>query len=237
MNKWSVAVFCVVAGLLSHSSPAATIYVWTNSPADGPGTAWTNAFHTIQAAVDAADSGDTVLVTNGVYNTGGRMAEGEGLTSRVVITNQVIVRSVNGPELTVIQGANPTRCVYLGSNTALIGFTLSSGRTLWDGFGGGSDYRGGGAYCQSAATLSNCVLAGNAAKFGGGGVYHGTLHNCILSSNYTDYDVGGGAFDATLYSCTIVSNSAAQLGGGGAGGGTLYNCILSGNTAGRGGGV
>ena len=66
----SLLLGCGLA-LLPPGSHAATYYVWTNSPADGPGTAWTNAFHTLQAAVDAAASNDTVLVTNGVYDSGG----------------------------------------------------------------------------------------------------------------------------------------------------------------------
>jgi hypothetical protein len=53
---------------------AATIYVATNSPANGPGTSWANAFHTIQGAVNVATDGDTVLVTNGTYNAGGAVA-------------------------------------------------------------------------------------------------------------------------------------------------------------------
>ena len=44
---------------------AATIFVSQSSPANGPGTVWSNALHTIQGAVDAASDGDTVLVTNG----------------------------------------------------------------------------------------------------------------------------------------------------------------------------
>ena len=51
---------------------AGDLYVWTNSPSENfPYNSWSNASHTIQAAVNAASSNDTVHVTNGVYNVGG----------------------------------------------------------------------------------------------------------------------------------------------------------------------
>ena len=52
---------------------AATRYVWQGSPSPAPPyTNWATAAHVIQDAVDAAQTGDKIVVTNGVYATGGR---------------------------------------------------------------------------------------------------------------------------------------------------------------------
>src|SRR5882724_4535173 len=66
------------------------------SPAP-PYTNWTTATAVIQDALDAASSGDTVIVTNGIYATGGRLGRGAGLTNRVVLDKAVTLQSVNGP--------------------------------------------------------------------------------------------------------------------------------------------
>jgi hypothetical protein len=64
---------------------AKTIYVWIDSPIDGPGTNWNTAYHEIQSAVDAASPGnaiipgDTVLVTNGIYSFGINVTPGAAL--------------------------------------------------------------------------------------------------------------------------------------------------------------
>jgi hypothetical protein len=76
-------IILILSLLAIIQAPAATYYVWTNSPSDGPGTTWDTAYHTIQGAVDAATDGDTVLVTNGVYDQGsnkfGRFRVCEGI--------------------------------------------------------------------------------------------------------------------------------------------------------------
>jgi hypothetical protein len=178
-----------------------------------PYTSWATAATTIQDAVNAGTTiGRLVLVTDGVYQTGTDEADG---TSRVALTN-VVLRSVNGPNVTTIDGANTVRCVYLGEDATLSGFTL------WNGSGGGvvalasgvvtnCVFTGNSDAGASGGTLYNCTLSGNS----GAGVSGATLYNCRVTGN-----AGSGASDSTLYSCTLTGNS-----GGGANGGTLYNCI------------
>ena len=66
-----------------------------------PYTNWDTAANVIQDAVDVAMAGDEIVVTNGVYDTGGRAIYGVG-SNRVAVTTPLLLRSVNGPAVTVI---------------------------------------------------------------------------------------------------------------------------------------
>jgi len=237
----TIHVALAIVTLAGWSVSAATRYVWQDSPGPTPPfDSWAQAATNIQDAVEAAVDGDTVLVMGGVYATGGRAVFGT-MTNRVAIDKAVTVESLMGPEVTVIEGApapgggdgdGAVRCVYLGTNAILSGFTLTNGHTRLDG-----DFlqeqSGGGVWCESSATLTNCIVTGNSANSGGGGVFQGTLYHCALTGNSAAS--GGGVSQGTLHNCTLTGNSA-YYDGGGANGGTLYNCTLTRNSASRRGG-
>jgi len=154
-------------------------YVALNSSSPvAPYSSWATAARNIQDAVDVASfAGALVLVSNGVYQTGGRVVDG-ATTNRVAVTKLLTMRSVNGSEVTVIDGGRSVRCAYIGDGAALVGFTLTNGA-------------GGGVWCASAsARVANCVLSGNSAYFGGG-ASGGTLIGCTLTGNSADIQGGG----------------------------------------------
>ncbi len=237
--------------LAAFNVSAATVYVSLESTNPvAPYSTWATAATKIQDAVNAAQDGDTVLVTNGVYASGGRFHldnNGSVVGNRVEITNSIELESVNGPLATTIEGADYSqiRCVFLGGKSILNGFALTKGAPSGlDVNGNPIPLRGGGVFCMPAGIITNCFLTNNR---GVGAASGGTLYNCYLSFNNgsgaancalyscvlatnTSQGVGGGVRDCTAYNCTFTGNSA-QTSGGGAQSSTLYNCILSGNSA------
>jgi hypothetical protein len=235
-----LALLLLVAG--TGSTAAAMRYVDGNSANPTlPYTNWATAAHVIQDAVDAAQAGDEIVVTNGIYATGGRAVGTNVLVNRVAADKPLTLRSVNGPEFTIIQGYQvpgttngdgAIRCVYLTDGASLSGFTLTNGATRTNG-DYALDQSGGGVRCEStSAVVTNCVLTSNSAYSGGGACCAGTLDDCTLISNSAE-NYGGGACGAwilcTLNNCTLTRNSAYM--GGGAFGCTLNNCTVTGNSA------
>jgi len=211
-----------------------------------PYLSWAAAATNIQDAVDAATvAGAVVLVTNGLYASGGRAVSGT-LTNRVAMDKPLTLRSVNGPQVTVIQGFQvpgtingdgAIRCVYLTNGAALDGFTLTNGATrAVPDYPAHRQTRGGGLWSEATngIEVSNCVMANNSANDSGGGAYQGTLNNCTLNGNSAGYS-GGGAYSSTLNNCTLDGNSAYE--GGGTSYSALNNCTLNGNSANDGGGA
>ena len=248
MKKTIGLTTAVLILFASASVWAATLYVGT---AGTPGGSY---YTEIQAAVDAAVAGDLVLVSNGVYNTGGGLEGGSALTNRVYCAKAIEIRSVDGPAATLILGApdagtggngpGAVRGVCIPWNTAAIlsGFTISNGYTLTTG-DSNLDQGGGGVRARLASLVTNCVIIGNHANGRGGGLnlQSGHAYDCQIINNRSEANTGGGVFaqradgvnDAEIYNCLIKDNVAANQPGGGLYiyiGSVISNSVISGNS-------
>ncbi|MHC4621315.1 MAG: right-handed parallel beta-helix repeat-containing protein [Planctomycetota bacterium] len=165
-----------------------TITVDDDGPAD---------FDNIQAAIDDANDGDTVIVQPGTYT-------GEGNRDIDFLGKAITVRSEDAPENCVIdcQGsiAEPHRGFrFVNNETAesvVDGFMIVGGYSPTEDVGG-YDYEVGGAiFCHSSGpTIRNCILRGNEADYwGGGGIYcvdgSPAISNTLFEGNHGH--TGGG---------------------------------------------
>ena len=202
----------VVLGSVGESS-ASTLYVDINATNPiPPFSSWATAATNIQDAVDAQQyEGGLVLVSNGTYV----------VTSEISVDKNIVIQSVNGSDVTIVDGGGTTRCFNLGGSACTIsGFTIQNGYSSWSG---------GGIYCSDTTPIvSNCSLVGNSAKWHGGGSYYGLLNNCRITGNSAGF--GGGVFHGTANNCTITDNLAYDDGGG-IYQGMASNCIVYYNMA------
>jgi len=215
----------------------------SNQAPSAPFDSWATAATNIQDAVDATATGGLILVSNGVYATGGRVLHG-AMSNRVAVSRPMTLQSVNGPEWTVIRGNQvpgtitgdgAVRCIYLADGATLIGFTLTNGASRAVG-----DYTFersvGGAFCESTGTvLSNCWINGNRGHYTVGGILSGTLYHCVVQGNSVDaYGYFGGASGTDMHDSIVAGNTAYN--GAGVSGGTLNRCTVTNNSAGLTGG-
>ncbi len=246
--------FFFLSFALASAAGAATIHV----PGDQP---------TIQAGIDAAGEGDTVLVAAGTYSGAGNHDLDFGGVDRVLV-------SEDGAAATVIdcQGAGRGLHFTSGESAASIveGFTITGGSVTGTELGGGvrcagssaptfvgcvisgnttEQERGGGLAClASSPTLIDCTISGNTAGSDGGGVHcfqsAPLLSGCVISGNSASAS-GGGLYcyqsSPTLTQCTFSDNVAAEWGGGlrcaGASSPALEGCTISNNAADGGAGL
>ena len=184
LNPICLGAVCLMFFILHASSTTLHVDLNSTNPVS-PYADWSTAATNIQDAIDASIDGDQIWVTNGIYQTGGRVMAGD-LTNRVALNKAVTVQSVNGPWVTIIQGAGAingtkaVRCAWLTNYASLVGFTLKWGATRTSGDTSALE-SGGGVWCASSnAILRNCVIISNTAYAFGNGAYDGTLDNCLI---------------------------------------------------------
>ncbi len=192
-----------------------------NVPVDQP---------TIQAGIDAAEEGDTVLVAEGVYT-------GEGNRNLAISDANIILESAGGAAVTVIDCEEQNLAIRITApldNVEVRGFTIRNGV---DANGGGilvlgavatiadciltdcdATNSGGGInlnYAGSGTLVTDCTISGCNAAVRGGGIYidnsEALITGCTLFENYSGVQGGGGIFcnacTPTISDCTVVDNS------------------------------
>ncbi|MBC8233442.1 right-handed parallel beta-helix repeat-containing protein [bacterium] len=201
MKKIFTITILICMMLIASIAWSAVIYV----PGDYPN---------IQAGIDAAMDGDTVLVADGIYT-------GEGNRDIDLKGKAITVKSENGADVCVVDCEG----TFLEPHR---GFDFHSGEeetSVVDGFtiqNGWANDDGGGVYCGSSSpTLINNIITGNTANNHGGGVYCSssspTLMNNEITAN-TANGCGGGVYcgssSPTLTNNEIIANTANNRGGG-----------------------
>ncbi|MBT7067471.1 MAG: hypothetical protein HN919_14310, partial [Verrucomicrobia bacterium] len=164
---------------------ASTRYVALDGNSTPPFDSLETAAQTLQEAAELCEPGDEILVAPGVYANGGAAA-GSSLTNRVVVPDGVALRSIAGAKETIIEGVNPSssnavRCVKLGFDASVEGFTIRGGGTrsyLQDIYKAQS---GGGVACEAGAEVIDCIIIDNEAYNYGGGVSGGTVRRSVIS--------------------------------------------------------
>ena len=104
--------------LLAAGAAARTLHVDPAGTEDG--------YRSPAAAAEEASAGDVIVLAPGVYGRGAQTAE-DGVASRVQIPAGVTLRSREGAEVTVIDGAREVRGVRMMSGSRLIGITVRNG--------------------------------------------------------------------------------------------------------------
>jgi len=162
-------------------------------------------FTTLQAAIDAAENGDTITVPDGRYTGSGNFnIDFRGKT--------LILRSLSGPDCCIIDCQGRGRAFHFNAvqnaGSVIEGFTIINGR--------GHD--GGAIYCEkSGPTIRNCIIERNEATRHGGAISGsaGAIRDCVIRLNKSKRKGGGlHACSDRIERCRITRNSAGNQGGG-----------------------
>jgi hypothetical protein len=202
----------------------------------------TGDFTEIQAGINAAISGDTILVYPGIYYENIRISE-ESIslgslfftTEDTTFISETVIDGNNNESVMTIENIADTTCI-------IVGFTIRNGN---------AENNGGGIHCYySSPIISNCTITENYSDNEGGGIYcffsNPVIENNEISNNST-LRYGGGIYseesNPVLVDNYIHNNIATHVGSKGGGmffresSPTIINNRIAYNTAVSGGGI
>ena len=232
----AIFVFTVMILAVSCSASARTWYILPDSTGDAP---------TIQAGVDSASAGDTVLVASGIYHDCTHWLLEVEHRHCVIMKSGICLRSETGePGCATIDAERKpaSRVIYchnVDESASIEGFTIAGGTA-----GDVDSYPfGAGIYCvNSSPRIADCHFLENEALEGCGGAIDwegGTavIKDCTFSSNVAGC-AGAVLYwgpSATITGCIFTGNDT-EAGYGGAtvfGNGlvTITGCVFTSNTA------
>jgi predicted outer membrane repeat protein len=211
LSRWLISIALAALTLVAINA------LVTTSPVQGKRVATLiNCAGSIQACIDAATDGDTILIAAGRYTESLTLSKPVSLTGENRDTT--IIHAVEGQRVLTVTGATISNSVVISGLT----------------FTGGNDPLGGGISIGGNAqpTLQNIVVTSNTSNYGGG-ILAPTL---ILIDSIVSNNSGGGAvaskaiviggqfINNTLYSglaaetlmltgTQFISNTASQGGG------------------------
>jgi len=200
------SIFCLIVVFICHITLAAVV---TNISSGGP------EYATVAAAVTAAVSGDTLLLSTGVF------AENIDIVSDKLLTFKggylFDFSAIVPGEKSVIDGISSGQsCIdVISGGLNLFDIELTDGGSA--SYGGGLDYHAG-----TTGTIVNCYIHNNLSRRGGGIYIRGdafvTMTNTVVANNHALTYGGGIASDGgsliAAQNCYIRDNVAVKMGGG-----------------------
>jgi hypothetical protein len=190
----------------SHFAHAATIKVPSEKP-------------TIQDAINAAATGDTILVADGTYS---------GIKFRNITFGgkRLTVKSSGGAAKCILDCRDMARAFVFSStdpdNSIIEGFTIKNG--FGDGADGGAIYVGTSNNGNPARiSIIRCIFTNNKSTFkggflgggsggNGGAVSGGRIYDSVFTGNSAT-DTGGAMVDGEAIRCTFTNNTTPGTGG------------------------
>jgi hypothetical protein len=246
-----------VGALGAHCHSKTTWYVRADGAGDEP---------TIQAAVDRAVPGDTIVLAAGTYS-------GDGNRDIDLGGKNLVIRSAAGADSTVVDCGGSIGEIHSGftyqtqedSTSVLEGLRIRfaslagvrcSGASplvkdcVIDSCIAATGARGGAIYIEKASpTILGCTIRDNRADASGGGVFAresaSRIERCVISSNVAAQSGGGVAVQTSsnmdIVGCTFSENLASASSGGGVSVVSarvrIDSCTFFSNTGSFGGGV
>jgi LruC domain-containing protein len=218
----SILLLATISGIFATS---VTRYVSPSGSNTAPYTTLATAANQISTVVSLSLNGDIILIDDGTYV----------LSSNIYINKGLTVSSINGPDVTIVDGNNAVTCFKIDHVDVVIeGLTIQNGKNT-GGFGGGVNI-------VSNGTVRNCVLQNNVARDGGGVAVDngGLVENCYVYGNTAQY--GGGIRllnGGEVRNCLVKNNTTTKYGGGINiwNAGLVYNCVITDNNGPGGAGI
>jgi hypothetical protein len=197
-------VFRVNHGVGSARVVLAMTIIWAAGPVRADTINVPGDHDTLLAAINAAESGDEIILADGTYTGGGFV----GLT---VSGKSLTIRSQGGPHACIVDAALYAggRILTVSSSaggTSIRGITFSRGRA-------------GGLYLSGNTTIENCRFIDNQLNDWGGAINYITctvrIDHCTFIENYAS--IGGGAFSgymgtSRIENCRFLQNSSTAGG-------------------------